>query len=283
MNIDQIETFLDLCETRSFNRTASRLGVTQSTVSGRVRTLESALGCTLLRRSRAGTDLTTQGLRFEPHARTMRRNWTVAREAVRETGQAANMRVAIQHDILGERVAPWITALQSALPDTAFHVEGDYSTQMCADVADGYVDFAILFTPKPNPDLHFESIGTVSYQMIASEADTLDQVKAESYILPLYSQAFAMSHAELLPDLSVSTISCGEHAVGCGLFTALGGATYVLRRTAQEMQAAGEARIVVGAPIITQPVFAALHLRNRHRAPFRRIMRTLRDDVVGRP
>ena len=44
MQIDLIDTFLDLCETRSFNRTADRLGVTQSTVSARVKTLENALG-----------------------------------------------------------------------------------------------------------------------------------------------------------------------------------------------------------------------------------------------
>jgi DNA-binding transcriptional LysR family regulator len=41
MNIEQIETFLDLCDTRSFNQTAERLGVTQSTISGRVRALET--------------------------------------------------------------------------------------------------------------------------------------------------------------------------------------------------------------------------------------------------
>ena len=44
MQIELIETFLDLLETRSFNRTAERLGVTQSTVSGRVRALERMLG-----------------------------------------------------------------------------------------------------------------------------------------------------------------------------------------------------------------------------------------------
>jgi DNA-binding transcriptional LysR family regulator len=39
MQTELLETFLDLCETRSFNRTADRLGVTQSTISGRVRAL----------------------------------------------------------------------------------------------------------------------------------------------------------------------------------------------------------------------------------------------------
>ena len=39
MQIELIDTFLDLCETRSFNRSAERLGITQSTVSGRIRSL----------------------------------------------------------------------------------------------------------------------------------------------------------------------------------------------------------------------------------------------------
>ena len=41
MQIDLLDTFLDLLETRSFHRTAERLGVSQSTVSGRVRALEA--------------------------------------------------------------------------------------------------------------------------------------------------------------------------------------------------------------------------------------------------
>ena len=61
MQTELIETFLDLCETRSFNRTAERLGIMQSTVSGRIRALEAAVGRRLFTRSRAGTELTTEG------------------------------------------------------------------------------------------------------------------------------------------------------------------------------------------------------------------------------
>jgi DNA-binding transcriptional LysR family regulator len=102
MNIEQIETFLDLCDTRSFNKTADRLGVTQSTISGRVRALENALSCRLLERSRAGTDLTTEGLRFEPHARAMRLAWRDGLQDARGAGSAARTaRIGIQHDLSG--------------------------------------------------------------------------------------------------------------------------------------------------------------------------------------
>jgi hypothetical protein len=44
MQIDLLDTFLDLAETRSYHRTAERLRVTQSTVSARVTALEQAVG-----------------------------------------------------------------------------------------------------------------------------------------------------------------------------------------------------------------------------------------------
>ncbi len=54
MQIELLDTFLDLIETRSFHRTAERLHITQSTVSARVQALEAAVGGRLFTRSRAG-------------------------------------------------------------------------------------------------------------------------------------------------------------------------------------------------------------------------------------
>ena len=99
MNPELIDTFLDLCETRSFNRTAERLGVTQSTVSGRVRALEKLLGRRLFQRSRSGTELTTEGLMFAPHARSLRVAWAEALHAARHAGDSAmTLRIGLQHD-----------------------------------------------------------------------------------------------------------------------------------------------------------------------------------------
>jgi DNA-binding transcriptional LysR family regulator len=63
MNLDLLDTFFDLLETRNFNRTAERLGTTQSTVSMRVRALETAVGAKLFQRGRAGATPTASGTR----------------------------------------------------------------------------------------------------------------------------------------------------------------------------------------------------------------------------
>lgn len=282
MQIDQIDTFLDLCDTRSFNRTAERMGVTQSTVSGRISALERLVGARLFRRSRAGTDLTTAGLRLEPHARALRLAWVSARAAVAQSGEAATtIRIGIQHDLMEDHLAGWLAALREALPGSGFYVEADYSLQMCRDVESGALDLGIHYSPKPQADLHFETLGEVRYAMVSTVTDHLAAVKAQSYILPNYSPAFAQTHSALLPGLSAGSLSSGQAAALKGLLTALGGTTYLPQRMAGAMVAAGQARAVADAPVIRQPVFAAVHLRQRHRAVFRRMIAILRAGLTG--
>ena len=71
MQLDHLETFLDIIESRNFNRTADRLGLTQSTVSTRIKNLENAIGSELFHRGRAGAEPTAAGRRFEAYARAM--------------------------------------------------------------------------------------------------------------------------------------------------------------------------------------------------------------------
>ena len=283
MQIELIETFLDLCETRSFNQTAERLGVMQSTVSGRIKALEKAIGRPLFTRSRAGTALTTEGLRFEPHARSLRHSWITALNATRDSGIAGvTMRIGLQHDLVWLAISALIGQFRAALPDTVFFFEADYSAQMCADLVTGAQDIAVLYTPKIHPDLYFQTLGEVNYLMISTHAACLSQVKPDSYILANYAPAFAQSHAALLPQLTHVSLSIGQNAAMVDLVTSLGGTAYVLAPSAQGLVAGGLCRLVADAPVITQPVFAGVTLRNRHRAAYRRMVRIL-DGHFGSP
>lgn len=280
MQIDQIETFLDLLDTSSFNRTADRLGVTQSTISGRVKALEKALGERLFERSRSGTQPTTAALRFETHARVLRRAWADGQADVKPFGTAVMLRIGIQHDLIDNHVADWLAALRQALPECGFYVDGDYSTQMCRDLENGALDLGVVFTPRPSPDLYFESMGEVVYQMISTDQTTLPKVEPADYILPNYAPAFAQTHAALLPGLSLGSVSSGQAAAVRGLLTALGGTTYLPTEMVDILTSEGTAHKVPGAPIITQPVFVAMHLRNRHRAAYRRMAKVLRGRIT---
>ena len=281
MQPDQIATFLDLCETRSFHRTADRLGVTQSTVSGRLRALEEALGVQLFTRSRAGTDLTTEGLRFEPHARALRAEWAAAMRAAGGAGdRALVVRLGIQHDLVGAGLADWMAGFRSSLPDAGFYVELDYSNQMCADLIAGALDFAVMFSPRAHPDLHFETLGELRYRMISTEARVLSEVRAQDYVFGNYAPAFAAAHRAALPGLSDAALTCGQSSAVAGLVQRLGGTAYVTLETAEALVAEGRVGLVRDAPVLTQPVNAAMTLRTRRARLQMRLLAVVRSQMT---
>lgn len=274
MQIELLETFLDLCETRSFNRSAERLDVTQSTVSGRIAALEQALGVRLFTRSRAGTDLTLEGRRFEPHARILRHEWTEARRRIRVPDRAAHLlRLGIQNDLAARHIGEWMADFRRALPDTAFYIEPDYSNQMCADLLTGTLDFAVMYAPKPHPDLHFQDIGEVIYRMVSTGAERRDQIDPQDFIFAHFSPAFEIMHRDITPEFVGSPVSVGQSATVESLLMAMGGAGYVLDRAARDMLATPRFREVGDAPVLRQPVYAAMHLRNRTAPVHRKLLR----------
>ena len=281
MHPEQITTFLDLCETRSFHRSADRLGVTQSTISARLKSLEQGLGVALFTRTRAGTDLTTEGLRFEPHARALRAEWAAAKRAAGGAGdKALAVRLGIQHDLVGARLADWMAGFRRSLPDAGFYVELDYSNQMCADLMTGALDFAVMFSPRAHPDLHFETLGEMRYVMVSTETAALAQVRPDSYVFGNYAPAFAAAHRATLPRLTDAPLTCGQNAAVAGLILRLGGSAYVAADTARSLVTEGRVQRVADAPLLTQPVHAAMTLRTRRSRLQMRLLAVVRDQMA---
>ncbi len=272
MQIDLLDTFLDLAETRSFHRSAERLRVTQSTVSARITALEQAVGSRLFDRSRAGTDLTPEGKRFEPHARALRHEWNEARRRIQiPQGADQLLRLGIQNDLAALYLGDWVAEFRATLPETAFYIEPDYSNQMCTDLLTGILDFAVMFSPKPHPDLHFDSVGDVTYRMVSTEAPRLAEVRPDRFVFAHFSPAFEEVHRQLTPDLATAPVSVGQSGSVVSLLQAMGGSGYVLEKTAIQLVAAGQFMTVADAPVLRQPVFAAIHIRHRTQALHRKL------------
>lgn len=283
MQIELIDTFLDLIETRSFHRTAERLHLTQSTVSARVQTLEGAVGARLFVRSRAGTDLSTEGLKFEPHARTLRHAWAEAQRAVLASGTAALvLRIGIQNDLAAGNIGDWGSNFRRSLPECAFYIEPDYSMQMCKDLDRGILDFAVVYTPQALPDLHIASVGEVQYRLISADGSKKADVNPARYIRGAYSAAFDETHRQLMPDCTTALLASGQSAAVAGLLTSMGGSGFVLADTAKAMTEAGAFQLVEDVDPISQPIFAVMHQRHRTSRMHRRLTRIVARQISGR-
>jgi LysR family transcriptional regulator, flagellar master operon regulator len=282
MSPELLDTFLDLAETRSFNRTAERMGVSQSTVSARLRALEVLIGERLFHRSRAGTSPTPAGERFVAHARGLRYGWSEARRAVARAGEReGTLRIGLQNDLAGAAVARWAAEIRETFPGMTLYIEPDYSAQMAADVLSGTLDLAVLYTQRPVPDLHYEPLGEARYVMVSTHAACLAEVDPARTIRANYAPAFDAAHRALHPALDAAPVGAGQNAAVAALLAALGGTAYVLSGTASDLSAAGVAQPVPDAPPITQPVHAAVHVRRRTSALHRRVLKLARRHFAG--
>ncbi len=273
MQVDLIETFLDLMETRSFNRTAERLNITQSTVSHRVKALEGQFNRKLFTRNKGGTVPTAAGLRFLDYAKALQNQWHEATRAVTSAGALErSMRLGIQHDLAEAFAGEWLSAIRLELPTTEIYVEADYSNQMNRDLGAGDLDLALLYTPHYLPDLHYERIGDLHYVMVGTDAASLSDVRIETYIQAIYSPAFDRAHRLALPHLSAAPVATGQNLAITMLLHSLGGAAYVTAATADRLVQSGRAMLVADAPVIPQSVYAATSLRTRHAHQHRKII-----------
>lgn len=281
MNAELIDTFLDLAETRSFNRTADRLGITQSTVSSRIASLERSVGGRLFTRSRAGTALTTTGLRFEPHARILRRSWVEALRASQDQGTAAlSLRIGLQMDLVGPETGAWVTSFRNFLPESAFYIELDNSAQMCVDLLAGHLDLAVLYTPRTSPDLHFESVGEVLYRLVSSDGETRSAVNPDRYIRGDFSPAFKIQHDRLYPAWTAVPLACGHSTTITRVLATDGGSAFLREDEAERLVATGDFAFVTDAAPIAQTIHAALGVRQKHEHAYRRLVGLVRERLA---
>lgn len=95
MNWDDARIFLAIARHGSFGAAAGRLGVNQSTVSRRLRALESALGARLVNRHTSGLSLTGAGQTLLGRVEAAAREFTAAEEGIAEHDNAMRGRLRI--------------------------------------------------------------------------------------------------------------------------------------------------------------------------------------------
>ena len=264
MQLDLIETFLDLLESRSFHLTAERLGITQSTVSTRIRSLEQELGSTLFQRGRSGAQPTAAGRRFEDYARAIKSSWSLARQELgaldRHDGA---LRIACTVSLADSLLADWMDSILAAHPRTALHVEADYSPQMIADIAFGNLDLGILYAPRYLPEIQFDLLMRQRFVLVSSTVQLLKDVAVSDYIRAAYTPALEKAHSELLPELSRPQLSVGLDMIGIGRLMRRGGSSYVPQHMTAVLATRGLSQ-VKDAPLLEQPVYLASHIRRRN-------------------
>ena len=276
MHLDLLETFLDLSETKNFNRTAERQGVTQSTISNRIRTLERMLHKQLFARGKSGTELTASGVRFQQHARALKLQWIDARREIQSIGVFDQfIRIGLASQMYERVLGAWLQWIKQTLPNLAVHVEIDYADQMIHDLMQGSLDLAVLYSPRHLPDMHYEEIAQEHYVMVSTCHDVLADIHKAHYSIP-----FSHAHSRLLPEFENVSITIGNVGAIEFLLRQGGGTAYVTHPVAKRLEDEAGVMRISDAPIISHPIYSAIHVRHRHSHVHRRLLEAMKA-IIG--
>lgn len=155
MRIEQLQAFLAIAETGSFQQASRTCGCTQSTISRQIQGLEINLGTALFHRHSQAT-LTIGGERLLPHAQRICREWQQAHQSISDllTGKQPELCVAAIHSVCAHFLPPIFQKFCHQYPHVQLRVTALGSDRALKVLKDGLVDIAIvmdnpLFTASP--------------------------------------------------------------------------------------------------------------------------------------
>jgi DNA-binding transcriptional LysR family regulator len=149
MRLEQLQAFLAIAETGSFQQAAQKCGLTQSTISRQIQGLEADLNLPLFHRN-AQAKLTIAGERFLPRARKICQEWHLATEelAALLAGQQPELCIAAIHSICAHYLPPVLQQFCQDYPDVQLRVTSLGSDRALKVLKDGLVDLAIVMNNR---------------------------------------------------------------------------------------------------------------------------------------
>ena len=280
MNIEHMRTFLEVSSSGSFQASAEKLHVTQSTVSARIKALEEQLNRELIIRKRNGCELTTAGRLFHQHAVAAVQAWERARQEIAlpdDMTGVFSFGIQMNHwDYIGPT---WLDHMHETEPNIATRVISDYSDPLMAQLRDGHIDMAILYRPIHQPNIHIEQLTNDKLVLASTKPRVLENGRVDGYIFIDWGDEFRAKHNLAFPKAYIPKISFGVAESALHHITKNGGSGYFLEGSIKHQLEAEELFIVENAPVFHRPTYlgypAAAVNSKLHKAAIRALRRII--------
>ncbi|MGD9638795.1 MAG: LysR family transcriptional regulator [Alphaproteobacteria bacterium] len=210
MDIELAKTFLIIAEEGSFRKTAERLNVTQSTVSTRMQTLESALGKQVFLRGKKGVFFTAAGLEFKKYAENMVSSWQQIKQKVMLSSDCQKMiNLGYENSIYNDFIINWTTWSRKENPDVAVKSYIGEPRELISKILETKIDFAIISSPQNHFGIMFEEVVEEKFVLVSS-VETLKTSFADRYIYIDWGEEFRLRHSLTLADFELAAVSFNQ-------------------------------------------------------------------------
>ena len=278
MDINLARTFLMVAETGSFVETARKMNLTQSTVSARIKGLETLLGRPLFERSKTGARPTSAGEQFRKHALALVRVWQHAQLDIGLTEQHRDhLSAGAPQSLWDGFLLRWIAWMRRAIPDIAVSASAAQAQVLNQRLAEGTLDLAVMYRPVPPPGMASEHLFDEEFVWVWSGRTAGRRPNAD-YLSIDWGPEFLLDHATAYPDLSNPGLHLDLGSSGIDYLIANRNSGYVPIRLVRADLARGRLRINKRARRFVYPVYM-VYPEARDEEAFEPILHGLRNEA----
>lgn len=254
MDFDQIKTFLKVIEAGSFIAAGGKLGVTQSTISARIKELESDLGQPLFLRHKSGVTLTQAGRRFQTHAQTMIR---VLRQARDDVALPPDVRTVVsfggQHGTWSNLLQDWTVDFRKNHAELGLRAVMSTPEVLLQQLADGALDFLVMCSPHPRSGYTVEKLADEALVLVSTKPDHAG-VTEKDYVMIDWGPDFLEWHANQFPEFGTAALNVNQGGLGARIFVEHGGAGYLPESLIADRNVKSRVHRVKNAPVFRRAV-----------------------------
>lgn len=248
MHIDQLKAFLEITRCGNFKDAATALYVTQSTITMRIKTMESQLGQQLFVRNKKGAELTVAGRQFLPYAEQIVLTW---RQANQELSLPSNLQSVIQ---LGVEAALYdsflkfgMMPLKRALPHLGWQLHVARTDTLLHALQDGRLHWVVGLEQRGRSDTLSTTIGHQELILVATEPRAMMRWDAQ-FVHIEWGGEFRTRYAEVYPYDQTPSVTLPPKSDLVDFLLQHGGSAYLPRSWVKAPLASGQLHYVKGAP-----------------------------------
>jgi DNA-binding transcriptional LysR family regulator len=200
MELRHLRYFVGVAESLHFGEAASRLGISQPSLSQQIRQLEQELQTSLLRRTKRRVELTEAGELFLSEAREILaradRAAVIAHRIGRQRG--AKLRVGVGYCMDQLALAKAVSTFSAAHPQLRIELQTMAVTRQLAELRDGRLDVALVRYPPAEGILESEPLHTEELIVAVPPRHRLAGRNTVS-LATLAHEGFVLTSRELVP------------------------------------------------------------------------------------
>lgn len=167
MTFDELHTFISLAQTKSFSRTAELLFTSQSTVSFRIRSIESQVGRQLISRTTKKIELTPAGQDFLNYALRIETLYQEGMQAVSLNNFRYKVAIGSPDSFWSNILFPALEQFFVSHKEISFNLVSDHSWILNQMIIEGKLDVGISFIPVRHPNVEYVPLAKNPFVLVA--------------------------------------------------------------------------------------------------------------------